>query len=556
MDISPTIIRLADFGGRPNSGEDAAAAMRGALEAASVIEGPVVLACEQGLYDFYPEQAARAKYYISNTASEEENPDVTRTIGILLHGIRNMMLDGNGSLFVFHGKQTMIVIDSCEQIAIRNLRMDFAYPTVVEMTVEAIGVNCLDMAVHPDSRYEIVSGALYWFGEGWRFRDGPMQEHDTLTDTTWRTGNLSASAVRVEERGPGKLRLFYEAWCMPTTSVGRVFQARDGIRDQVGAFIVQSSKIAWSDVGVHFMHGLGLVCQFSEDISFERMELAPRPETGRTVAAFADCIHVSGCRGVVRVADSRFVGAHDDAINVHGTYMRVAGLPAADEVLLRFMHPQTYGFPAFFPGDRIAFVRAGTLTSFAEAVVSEAELLEPRVMRVKLDRDAPQDIRSDDVAENVTWAPEVEIVRNQMSRIPTRGVLVTTSRRALIEENRFERITMSAVLVAGDAGSWYESGRVNNLTIRGNSFFECGEADHAVIAISPENTEPSFVHAHIKIEDNQFEMRATPVLDARYTRDLTFVNNRIALHGQAREAGAAIRLLGCDEVSLSCNHYI
>ncbi|GLX68817.1 right-handed parallel beta-helix repeat-containing protein [Paenibacillus glycanilyticus] len=557
--MNPTVIQLADFGGRPDSGEDTTAAMRGALEAAAIIEGPVVLACERGRYEFFPEQATRAKYYISNTASEEENPDVTRTIGILLQGIRNLILDGNGSLFVFHGKQTMIVIDGCEEIAIRHLRLDYAWPTVTEMTVEGVGPDYLDMAVHPDSRYEIANEALYWVGEGWKFRDGPMQEYDALTDTTWRTGNLSASAVRVEERGAGKLRLFYSSSSMPTTSNGRVFQARDGIRDQVGALIVQSRKIAWSDVGVHFMHGLGLVCQFSEDISFERIELAPRPETGRTVAAFADCIHVSGCRGVVRVADSRFAGAHDDAINVHGTYMRVVGHPAADEVLLRFMHPQTYGFPAFFPGDRITFVRAGTLTGFAEAVVSEAKLLEPRVIWVKLDRDVPPDLRLGDVVENVTWTPEVEIVRNRLSRIPTRGVLVTTRRRALIEGNRFERIAMSAVLVAGDAGSWYESGCVHNLTIRGNSFFECGGAEHAVIAISPENAEPEFVHAGIMIEDNRFDMRAAPVLAARYAKELTFANNQISVHHghaqQDREADAAIRLTGCDEVTLSGNRY-
>jgi hypothetical protein len=556
MDISPTVVRMADFGGKPNSGEDAAAAMRRAIEAAAVLEGPVMIACEQGRYDFYPEQATRAKYYISNTASEEENPDVTRTIGILLQDMRYVTLDGNGSLFVFHGKQTMIVIDSCERVAIRNVRLDFAHPTVTEMTVEEIGDSCLDVKVHPDSRYEIVNGELYWVGEGWRFREGPMQEYDPLTDTTWRTGNVVVEAIHIEERSPGKVRLFYEAGCRPTTAIGSVFQARDGIRDQVGALIVNSRKVDWSDVGVHFMHGLGLVCQFSEDITFERMELAPRPETGRTVGAFADCIHVSGCRGVVRVADSRFAGAHDDVINVHGTYMRVAGQPAADEVLLRFMHPQTYGFPAFFPGDHISFVRVGTLSAFAEAVVSEAELVEPRVMRVKLDRDAPPDLRIDDVAENETWTPEVEIVRNRMSRIPTRGVLVTTRQRALIEGNRFERITMSAVLVAGDAKSWYESGRVDNLTIRGNTFFECGGANHAVISILPENAEPAFVHAHISIEGNKFDMREAPVLEARCAKHLTFSDNQIALHRKFREAEAAIQLRYCDAVSLSHNRYL
>ncbi len=558
MNIPHTVIRLAEFGGRPDSGEDTAAAMRRAIEEAVRIAGPVVLSCERGRYDFYPTHATKAKYYISNTASFDENPDVTKTIGILLQGLRNVTLDGNGSLFVFHGKQTMIVVDGCEEVAIRNLRLDYEQPTVAEMTVEGIGAGFLDVAVHKDSRYEADNGAVTWVGEGWRFRDGPMQEYDPLTDTTWRIDNAVAAAARVEEREPGRLRLFFDAGRMPPTAVGRVLQTRDGIRDQVGALVIRSRKVEWSDMGVHFMHGLGLVCQFSEDVSFERMELAPRPETGRTVAAFADFIHVSGCRGLIRVADSRFAGAHDDVINVHGTYLRVAGKPSADEVLLRFMHPQSYGFPAFFPGDCIEFIRSESLAAYAEAVVIEAALVDPHVMRIKLDRDVPEALRGDDVVENVTWTPEVEIVNNRMARIPTRGVLVTTRGRALIEGNRFERMTMSAVLVAGDAGSWYESGSVDNLTIRDNTFVECGGADHAVIAISPENSEAEeeqYVHARIVIEGNRFEMRDAPLLEARSVEHLTFVDNQIVLPGKLKEAGATIRLTACDDVSVTGNRY-
>lgn len=556
MGITHTVISLIDFGGMPDSGKDAAAAMRRAIDAAAKIAGPVVLTCGQGRYDFYPEHATKAKYYISNTASEAENSDVTKTVGILLQGLRNVTIDGNGSLFVFHGKQTMLVVDGCEEVEIRNLRLDYEKPTVAEMTVEGIGAGYLDAVVHRDSRYVIEDGSLTWVGEGWRFREGPMQEYDPLTDTTWRIDNAATAASRVEELSPGRLRLFYDAGLMPATAAGRVFQARDGIRDQVGALIIRSRKVAWRDMGVHFMHGLGLVCQFSENVSFERMELAPRPETGRTAAAFADCIHVSGCRGLIRVADSRFAGAHDDVINVHGTYLRVAGQPAADEVLLRYMHPQSYGFAAFFPGDRIEFIRSGSLAAFAEAVVLEAALAEPRVMRIKLDRNVPEELRDDDVVENVTWTPEVEIVNNRMARIPTRGVLVTTRRRALIEGNRFERMTMSAVLVAGDARSWYESGKAEHLTIRGNTFIECGDADNAVISISPETGERHYVHSHIVIEGNRFVMRHASVLEASCTEHLTFRDNLIVHPGELQETGAAIRLFACDEVCVTNNRYV
>ncbi|GBG10489.1 alpha-galactosidase [Paenibacillus agaridevorans] len=558
MNVTQTVIRLNDYGIKPDSGEDATTAMRKAIEDAARIAGPVVLTCDPGRYDLYPEHAAKKPYYISNTASEAENSDVTKTIGIHLQGMKNVTLDGKGSLFVFHGKQTMIVVDGCEEVSIRNLRLDYERPTVTEMTVERIGDHFLDIVVHRDSRYEVENGSLIWQGEGWRFRDGPMQEYDPLTNTTWRIDNFVIAAKRVEEREPGRLRLYFAEGHLPSTAVGRVFQSRDGIRDQVGALVIRSRKVEWSDVGVHFMHGLGLVCQFSEDVFFERLEIAPRQETGRTVAAFADCIHVSGCRGLIRVANSRFVGAHDDVINVHGTYLRVVGQPSPDEVLLRFMHPQTYGFPAFSAGDGIEFVRSESLASYADAVVAEAELVDPRIMRIKLDRSVPEQLRIGDVIENVSWTPEVEIVGNRMARIPTRGVLLTTRRQSLIEGNLFERITMCAVHVACDAGSWYESGIVKDLTVRGNTFIECGHADAAVISVSPENTtteEGRYVHSRIAIEDNRFDMRDAPLLDASGTEHLIFANNLITGAGKCRESGTAIRLVACDNVSIMNNRY-
>lgn len=43
-----------------------------------------------------------------------------------------------------------------------------------------------------------------------------------------------------------------------------------------------------------------------------------------------------------------FSGAHDDAINLHGTHLRVTEtFPERREIKVRFIHHQTVGFPAF-----------------------------------------------------------------------------------------------------------------------------------------------------------------------------------------------------------------
>ncbi|MEK8130546.1 right-handed parallel beta-helix repeat-containing protein [Paenibacillus filicis] len=552
-------LHLADYGGIPDTGEDTGPAMQRAIEAASQINGAVVLVCEPGQYDFYAASAIRKKYYISNTASEVENPNPEKTIGIYVKGLQDFVLDGGGSLFMFHGKHTMLVIDESQQIEIRNLHMDYAEPTVTEMTIEQAGPSYLDIRVHGDSRYELQDGKLFWTGEGWRFHEGPMQVCDPVRNTTWRIDNLIEQAVESEELEPGRIRLHYDH--APAVSAGWILQARDGIRDQVGAFIHRSRRVRLDNVGVHFMHGLGIVGQSSEDISFNRLELAPRAVTGRTVASFADFVHLSGCKGKISVTNSSFAGAHDDVINVHGIHLAIVGRPSNNQLVVRFMHHQTYGFAAFDPGDEVEFVRARSLIAYASSKVTASELISPREMLLTLAEPVPEGIEEGDVLENVTWTPEVEITDNYFVRIPTRGVLVTTRRKVLIARNVFDRMQMSAILVANDAASWYESGRVQDLTIQGNRFIECGSSGQAVIAITPENEEideNSPVHSGIRIVENRFELTDQRLLDAKSTRDLTVSDNEVILLSvstKPEDNKNGMRLIACTEVTPSLNRF-
>ncbi|WP_144025963.1 right-handed parallel beta-helix repeat-containing protein [Paenibacillus sp. FSL H8-0259] len=544
--VHRTVLRLTDFGAVPDSDGDAQPAMRRAIEAAGRLEGPVLLDCPQGCYHFYPDAALRVPYYITNTASEEELPDVTKTAGLLLKGRRQLTLDGNGSLFLFHGKQTMLILDGCTDMEIRNLHLDYVQPTVAEMTVEQCGADFCEVTVHPDSRYELIGGRLDWTGEGWRFREGPMQVYDPVQNITWRTENWLAEARQVEEIGPHRLRFCFGF--RPEATPGNVLQVRDGIRDQAGIFITECSGVTFQNAGVHFMHGLGIVGQFSRDLLFRQLDLSPRPETGRTVAGFADFIHLSGCRGQLLIEDSRFSGAHDDAINVHGTYLRIAGQSAGNTLRVRFMHPQTYGFMAFHPGDEIEFVRAESLTAYAASRVAGVRQLNPRELELTLEGPVPPGIGGNDVIENVTWTPEVEIRGNVFSRIPTRGILAATRRRTVIRDNVFERMQMSAILVAADVESWYESGVARDMTIAGNQFIACGSSEAPVIHIAPENKEADSrapVHRNICIEHNHFETGDAPVLGARSTQGLTFRHNRVVV--AAADAGDRNRKMDKDK---------
>lgn len=526
--IEPITICVTEFGAQPDSGLDAAYAVRLAIQAASRVSGPAILQFPKGQYDLYPDQALRIPYSISNTASEEEVSGIMKTIGLYFDRHRHLTIEGNGSLLMYHGKQTMLAFEACESVKIQNLRIDVADPTMAEMTVASVGEDYVEVDVHPDSRYEIDHGRLYWVGSGWRFHEGPMQEYDPVSNMTWRTENWCELAVKVEEVAHNRLRMYYSH--PPTLPVGRTLQVRDGIRDQVGVFIHRSRNIEWTNVRVHYMHGLGVVSQFSEHLAFDNMEFAPRPESQRTAAAFADLMHFSGCRGLIKITNSKLSGAHDDAINIHGTHLRIVDVPAPDQIVVRFMHPQTSGLDGFYPGDQIHFVREHSLAVFGSNKVKRVKRMNARELCLVLEERVPEHVEADDVIENVTWNPDVEIRNNHIVRMPTRGILITSPGRILIEDNVFERTGMSGILIANDASSWFESGKVKDVVIRGNRFIACGNREHPVIYILPENKHVQAdqpVHEHIRIEDNRIELTDALVLYAKSTNDIAFLGNQV-----------------------------
>jgi hypothetical protein len=247
-----------------------------------------------------------------------------------------------------------------------------------------------------------------------------------------------------------------------------------------------------------------------------------------------DGVHISNCRGLVLIEGSRFHGLMDDPVNVHGTSVRIVGRPAPDRLLCRFMHEQSTGMTWGRPGDRVAFIEHRSMRTAGEGTLVSFQARDRDTFEVRLDGPVPPGIVEGDALENLTWSPDVTIRDNAFESNRARGVLVSTPGRVLVERNRFES-SGSAILIAGDANYWYESGAVRDVTIRGNVFgpaclsspYQFGEG---IISILPEIPEPDPAfpfHRNIRIEDNEFHPADYPVLYAKSVDGLSFSGNRL-----------------------------
>lgn len=554
-------IDVTNFGARPDSFADATENVKKAIEASKGQE-QTVLNFPKGRYDFWPDQATETHYYISNSSSEAEFPVKKQRVGLYLKGLKNVTIEGNGSVFVFHGKMISWVLDDCSQINIQNLAINYERPGMSEMTLKEVSQTTVIADIHPDSRFAISDGHLEWYGEKWVAKNHHAvlvrPEKGMLLYSDWdpflKSKAEKIAALRVKFSGD-----FSKFKGNP----GEVLTVRDRYRDYVGAFINRSKNIRLHHLHMNSMHGLGIVSQFSENLNYDSVFVEPEKGSGRVIASSADGMHFSGCKGQITVNNCRFNGLHDDPLNVHGTHLKITEIVSPTTLKLKFMHHQTYGFDAFIAGDTVAYLHSASLQIFEQGIVKTAKLISEREMLVELQKPFSKALKVGDALENTTWTPSVTIKNSRFEGTISRGTLITTRRKVIIENNVYYRTGMHAILIENDASGWYESGAVTDLTIRNNQFIECGfnsAPDNYIISINPQDKEPLsgyYVHRNIRIENNLFKVYDSPLLSARSTNGLIFKNNKIENSDflPATKTKPAFNFVGCKGVKLSGNQF-
>ena len=550
---------VSDYGIHPYSYENQTERMQSVIEDCKKFKTKV-LVFEKGRYDFWPEGAVRKEYFITNTSTEQECPSKVKTIGLFFEGVEGLTIEGNDATLMFHGKMTMIAMAHCRQMELKNLHLDAERPGGSEMTYTRVEGQGVEVSFHRASRSQIVGGKIHLYGEGWPSNRIHCIEYDPQSEHFFYShGWNSLASSEAEEVAPGVVRFATPTDFRPT--VGNTLTVRDIIRDQVGMFIYESRDVTLNRMGVHYMHGLGIVSQYSRNITMNKVECMPPLDSGRILASSADFMHFSGCSGKINILNCRYAGAQDDPINVHGTNLRAVRKVNAQTLELRFMHGQSYGFNAYFEGDTVAFVKASTMERFAPAVVKSVKRLTDRTLEVTFDRTIPKALElNHDCVENMSCTPEVEIRHCHFTRTSTRGTLMTTPRKVVIADNTYYKTGMSAILIEGDAEGWYESGPVKDILIENNTFIDCaynGGPGNAVIALYPSNTVVDAnrpVHRNVRIVGNRFRTWGNPVLYAKSTEGLLFKDNEVEpVSGMEVVAKEQFILNGCKDVEIKNN---
>lgn len=488
------------------------------------------LLLEKGNYVFLSKNASSRELYITNTIAEKEYSEkdekFVRKIALDLKGINDLELDCNNSIFILDGDMTNIVIENCENITIKNLTIETVQPNVHKITIIKSSPFYITFKIDETSNYCEENGEYYWYGTDYKLGFTEIKNSASYTPTATpdnyghvkRNGSHPFFGVgSIKEVAP---RVFKARYLMPKDFVvGQVFYIYHAARKNVGIFVDGSKNVTLENVTQRFNYSLAFVAQNSENIYLEKLDFSPRESSEVDFCSLADFLQFSMCRGTVSVKNSNFSASGDDACNVHGIHFKVVE-SEGDTIVAKFPHPQTFGFNPLRVNDVLSFADPRTLLELGQSKILQSEMIDRYHIRLKLStRNNP----TGTVIEDITASPQFEFCENTINRVATRGVLVTTRGRVLIENNKFLNTGMSGIFIANDALSWYESGPVKSVMIRGNAFMNCEEN---AILIQPENRRfAGFIHENVFIENNLFMLNSIHVLNANCTKNIVMRDN-------------------------------
>ncbi|MDY7393996.1 right-handed parallel beta-helix repeat-containing protein [Aureibaculum sp. 2210JD6-5] len=531
-----TIINVSDYGILSDTKENITGKINGLLQELETDGKTLVF--PKGRYDFYPDSTYLRDYYESNTY--DVNP---KRLGVLLDKTKNLTIDAQGSDFIYHGHIQPFTLDNAENITIKNVNIDWENPLTAEAEVlEADSTHILLKIDKKQFPFKVHEKGLTFYSDDWK-ADWKVSGGSWLIEINKdhiippKTGDMGTingdlENVTYTEVGDGKLLL--KGRFTKTPTVGNYLILRHSTRDHAGMFLFHSKNIKLENINVYHTSGLGILSQYCENIEMHNVNMVPNPKKNRYLSGHDDGLHFMGCKGKIVIDSCDAQGLMDDPINIHGTYAPIIERLNDTTIVCNYAHDMSKGLIWGQPNDTVAFVKKESMNTKGTATVKEFIELNKKQFKIVFKEAIPEFVSDNYSLENLTWTPDVTITNCRVGSNRARGYLISTPGKVLIENNYFET-SGSAILIAGDANYWYESGAVKDITIRNNTFSAyCNSSPYqfckAVISIYPEipSANPTApYHRNITIEQNEFSMSDYPILYAKSVNNLNFSNNTI-----------------------------
>ena len=533
---------LADYGVTPTA-DSLAVRIARALDIIKrdAAGSPAKVRLPRGTYNLRSTQAPVHEYYITNHDQVVNHP-----VGIAIEDWQNLTFDGCGSLLLCSGRMLPLSILRCTDVTVQRLSIDFDNPQIAQVTVVNNTADGITFEPSDEVRWDIdEKGTFYGFGLKWDAKYyGGMAFDGNTHHIVAQTSDMNINLRDCTKSGK---QVTAPNWKDQRMVPGTRVALRSYHRPHPGIFLEANTRTQLKNIKVHYAEGMGVVAQRCTDIHLNHVDVCLPKGKGRYFTTQADATHFVQCRGRIVEENSLYESMMDDAINVHGVYLRVRERIDSRTVKACFEHNQSWGYSWGDEGDTVIVVRSATMDQLPwKGIIrsirpSSGKIAGTKDYVISFDRDLPAEVTDKEGygLENLTWTPEVVFrgctVRNNRAR----GALFSSPRYTVCEKNLFDHTSGTAILLCGDCNGWYESGAVRNLVIRRNRFVNSltnmFQFTNAVISIYPEipqlKAAKTYFHGGtpdaIRIENNVFETFDHPLIYAKSVDGLVVKGNKV-----------------------------
>lgn len=469
---------------------------------------------EPGVYRLSPDGACRRSGIGAGYVM-----DSVKDVLFNLENLEEVTIDGNGAELSFTDRMFPFHLHNCRNITLKNFTIDFSCSMFTQGTVAASDESGFELAIDRSLfKYRVDSEGHIIFRCGrqefssadpvaillgneecgippWDYIFAGSTQADMthlpvgylLTDAV-----ETANGVRFNYR-PESRRLTFPA--------GQVLFFNYLPRQNVNIMINSCRDIRVENVKIYRGGGMGIVAELSENLSYERVQIMPRPGRRECKSTTADGMFFTQCSGLVSIRSCRVSRTLDDALNFHGIYTRVV---AADGNAIRVEAcvPWHRGILPYRPGDRLRISDPETQKLKAHATVLDAKMSPDGSIAITLEG-AADGVKASDLVENSSRRADFLFEGNHFDRFP--HLRISGNGKIIIRDNRFERI--ECLYFCDLLQFWFESGVVRDLLVEGNEFVDCpwnGDSQYAVTVESTRKDSTDVRNRGIVIRNNRF----------------------------------------------------
>ena len=263
-----------------------------------------------------------------------------------LDRISNLTIDGNDSTFLVHKDLRFLHATVCTNLTIKNLQVDVTPLPIAEATILNVpDSQTLKVRLEHPEQASVLGGPTHedgeqdFFGMLWLPGKVAMEsDHYYVDGVTSDPEHQDVAYVRspnplpqsVERRiVPGETRI-----SLPVPGIAHRYGPSSMCRIDRCTDVDMRDVEVWSAPWFAFQ-----IFRNDGDLTFRRVHIRPKPDSGRITSSWRDGFHVKGNKGKLLFDGCILEGMNDDAFNVSSHAWIVTECPAENQVRIHQILP-------------------------------------------------------------------------------------------------------------------------------------------------------------------------------------------------------------------------